>query len=61
MYIVTCYRLHTGFGFVTGGTEHLSLVTTYDYNTLANSHTVRINIPHVKSSQFAMSSPVVAW
>jgi hypothetical protein len=54
--------LLTGFGLVTGFTEHLQIVTTSNYSTIANSHThLKFTTARTKSSQSAAPSPVVAW
>jgi hypothetical protein len=45
------------FGFI----EHLQNVTMNNYNANANSHTLHFITAHTKSSQSALSSPVVAW
>jgi hypothetical protein len=44
-----------GFGLVIGFIENLQNVTTNNYDSLT------VTTAHMKSSQFAMSSPVVAW
>jgi hypothetical protein len=49
------------FGLVIGFIEHLQNVTTDNYNnSLIELHTPKITVTtaHLKSSQFAMSSPV---
>jgi hypothetical protein len=50
-----------GFGLVTGFTELLHNVTTSNYNAITNSHTLQFTTACIKSSQPAVSSPVVAW
>jgi hypothetical protein len=49
------------FGLVSGFIEHLQIVTTRNYSSIANSHTLQFITAHTKSSQSAVSSPVVAW
>jgi hypothetical protein len=39
----------------------LQIVTTSNYNTITNSHTQQFTTARTKSSQYAVSSPVVAW
>jgi hypothetical protein len=41
--------------------EHLQILTTYNYSAIANSHTLQFTTARIKSSQSALSSPVVAW
>jgi hypothetical protein len=55
--------LYTGFGLVIGFIEHLQNVTTNNYDSLTQLHIPKITVTtaHIKSSQFAMSSPVIAW
>jgi hypothetical protein len=50
------------FGLVIGFIEHLQNVTTYNYDSLTELRTPKITVTtaHMKSSQFAMSSPVIA-
>jgi hypothetical protein len=50
-----------GFGLVTGFIEHLQIVTTSNYNAIANSHTLQLTTARTKSSHSAVFSPVVAW
>jgi hypothetical protein len=50
-----------GFGLVIGFTDHLQIVTTSNYSTITNSHTLQFTTAHTKSSQSAVSSPVGAW
>jgi hypothetical protein len=51
-----------GFGLVIGFIELLQNVTTDNYDSLTELHTPMITVTtaYMKSSQFAMSSPVVA-
>jgi hypothetical protein len=44
-----------------GFTEHLQNVTTNNYSTNANSHILQCTTARTKSSQSAVSSPVVTW
>jgi hypothetical protein len=53
--------LYTGFGLVIGFTEQLQIVTTSNYSAIANSHTLKFTTARTKSSQSAVSLPVVAW
>jgi hypothetical protein len=50
-----------GFGVIIGFIQHLQMVTTSNYNIIFNSHTLQFITPRTKSSQSAISSPVVAW
>jgi hypothetical protein len=50
-----------GFGLVIVFIEHLQIVTTSSYSAIANSHTLQFTPARTKSSQSAVSSPVVAW
>jgi hypothetical protein len=53
-----------GFGLVSGSVEHLQnlqSVTTSNYSAIANSHTLQFTTTRTKSSQSAVSSPVVSW
>jgi hypothetical protein len=52
-------RLQTWFGLVIGFNEHLQIVTTSNYSAIPNSHTQQVNTVHAKSSQSAVSSPVI--
>jgi hypothetical protein len=60
---VTCMKVTTWLGLVIGFTELLQNVTTYNYDSLTELHAPRITVTtaHIKSSHFAISSPVVAW
>jgi hypothetical protein len=51
-----------GFRLVIGFTEHLQKVTTNNYDSLTELHNPKITVPsaYIKSSQFAMFSPVAA-
>jgi hypothetical protein len=42
---------------------HLQIVTANNYNSLTELQTPNITVTraHIKSSEFAMSSPVIAW
>jgi hypothetical protein len=46
-----------GVGLITGFNEHLQIVSTS--RTIANSHTQQFTTAHTKSSQSAVSSPVM--
>jgi hypothetical protein len=50
-----------GFGLDIGFTDHLQVVTTNNYSTIANFHTLQVTAAHAKSFQVAVSSPVVSW
>jgi hypothetical protein len=49
-----------GFALVTGFIEHLQIVTTRNHSGITNSHTLQFATAYTKSSQSAVSSPVVA-
>jgi hypothetical protein len=49
-----------GFGLVIGFTDHLQIVTTSNYNAIANSHTQQFTTAHIKSSQFVFTSRFLA-
>jgi hypothetical protein len=49
-------RLETGFGLVIEFTEHLQMVTTSNYNALANSCTIQFTTARTKPSQSAVFS-----
>jgi hypothetical protein len=46
------------FGLVIGFIEHLQIITTSNYSTVTNSHTLQFTAAHTKSSQSAVSSQV---
>jgi hypothetical protein len=48
------------FGLVIGFIAHLQIVITSNYSAIANSHTLQFTAERIKSSQSAVSSPVVA-
>jgi hypothetical protein len=41
--------------------DHLQILTTSNYNTTTDYHTLQITTAHVKSFQYAASSPIVPW
>jgi hypothetical protein len=45
-----------GFGLVIGFIAHLKLVTTINYSTIADSHTLQFTTARTKSSQSAIAS-----
>jgi hypothetical protein len=47
------------FSLVTGFIEHLQIVTTSNYSAITSSHTLQFTTACSKSSQPAVSSPVV--
>jgi hypothetical protein len=55
--------LQTGLwiGIIIGFIEHLQVVTTSNYNANAKSHILQFTRARTKSSQSAVSSPVVVW
>jgi hypothetical protein len=62
VYIVTCMSEHeTGFGLVIAFIEHLQVVTTSNYSAIDNTHNQQSTTATSKSSQSAVSSPVVVW
>jgi hypothetical protein len=46
-------------GLVTGFIDRLQIVTTCNYSAFASLHTLQFTTAHTRSSQSAMSSPVV--
>jgi hypothetical protein len=50
-----------GFGLLTEFIEHLQIVTTSNYSAIANSHILRFTTACSKSSQSAVSPPVITW
>jgi hypothetical protein len=48
-----------GFGLVIGFIEHLQIINTSNYSAVANSHNLQFTTARTKSSQSAVSSPVV--
>jgi hypothetical protein len=54
--------LYVGFGLVIGFIEHLQNITTNNYDSRTELLLkITVTTAHIKSSQFAMSSPVIAW
>jgi hypothetical protein len=52
-----------GFGLEIGFIDHINsrLVTTLNYNTIADYHILHITTTHTKSYQSSVSSSVVPW
>jgi hypothetical protein len=52
-----------GFGLEIEFIDHFNagLMTTLNYITIANLHTLQIFMAHAKSLQSAVSSPVIPW
>jgi hypothetical protein len=50
-----------GSGLVTGFIKHLQIVTTSNYTAIINLHTQQLTTARTKSSQSAVSSPVIVW
>jgi hypothetical protein len=46
--------LEMGCGPVTGFIDHLQIVTTSNYNTISDSHTLQFTAAHTKASQSAL-------
>jgi hypothetical protein len=68
LYCVCCHIhchvlewLLKGFGLIIEFIDHLQIVTTSNYIAIANSHTLQFTAARTKSSQPAVSSPVVVW
>jgi hypothetical protein len=55
---IVTYRkcLQTRFGLVIGFTAYFQMVTTSNYNVLANSYTRLLTTAHTKFSQFVFTS-----
>jgi hypothetical protein len=55
--------LYTVFGLLIGFIELLQYVIANNYDSLTKLHTPKTTLTttHIKSSKFAMPSPVVAW
>jgi hypothetical protein len=53
--IVTILALQNGF------IDRLRIITTSNYNTIANFHTLQISTTRTKYFQSAVFSPVVPW
>jgi hypothetical protein len=57
VHTVTCMSGNRrGIGLEIGFIDHLYVVTTNNYNTIANFHTLQITIAHTKSFQCAVTS-----
>jgi hypothetical protein len=56
VHIFKCYWLDTGFGLIIGFILLLELITTNNYNAIANLHTQHITPANTKSPQSVMSS-----
>jgi hypothetical protein len=50
-----------GLGMIIGFIEHLQIVTISYYSAIARTHRLQFTRARTKSSQFAVSSPIVAW
>jgi hypothetical protein len=52
-----------GFGLIIGFIVDLQIVTTNHYDSFTGFHTLKATVTtaDIKTSQFAMSSSVVAW
>jgi hypothetical protein len=48
--------LSTGFSLETGFIDHLQMITTSNYTTITNCHTLQITTVHTKSFQSAVTS-----
>jgi hypothetical protein len=54
------FSVDTWFGLITDFIEHLEIVITSNYSAIGNLHTLQFTTARTKSSQSAVSSPVVA-
>jgi hypothetical protein len=61
IYIANCMCLQTGFGLTTEITDNLQILTTSNYNAIANSHTQQFTTERTKSFHSVLSSPFVIW
>jgi hypothetical protein len=52
-FLCDCWQ---GSGLETGFIDHLQVITTNDYNNIANFHTLQITTAHAKSFQSAFTS-----
>jgi hypothetical protein len=59
--IVTCLVTRYGVWISNQFIGLLQTATTINFNVIADSHTVQFTTARTKSSQSAVSSPVVAW
>jgi hypothetical protein len=59
-HIVTCLVTRDGIWILIGLIEFLKLVTASNYSAVASSCTLQFTTARTKSSQSAVSSPVVA-
>jgi hypothetical protein len=50
-----------GLGLVIGFIAHLQFGITSNHSAITDSHTLQFTTACIKSSQSAVSSPVVAW
>jgi hypothetical protein len=53
--------IQTGFVLVKGFIEHLQIVIPSNYSVIAHPHTLQSTTARSKSSESALSSPVIAW
>jgi hypothetical protein len=65
MWFVNCHVIEVTVDGVSIGNwrfiDHFQVVSTSNFSAVASSHTQQFTTARTKSSQFSVSSPVVAW